>query len=376
MKVLYVTTVASTMVFFPVHIQMLLEEGHEVELASNCEIRKLPDYCEQMGLKAYHIPFSRSPLSGSNIQAYRQLKQLIVEGGYDIVHTHTPNASALVRLACRGRRKKGLKVFYTAHGFHFYKGAPLANWLLYYPVEWLCSWWTDTLITINDEDYHIASEKLHAKCTVQTPGVGVALEKFTGCDANQEEMRRSLEIASENRILTYVGELNRNKNQSSLLDMLTQLRKTHPEAKLMLVGSGPCLQELTEKAKTLGLEKNVIFTGFRSDVPQLLKASDIAVASSIREGFGLNIIEAMASGIPVVAYDNRGHRTIIEDGINGFLVPQGDHVAMAKWVQALLEQPDLAAAITAAAQERVKQYSAECAVAAVKEIYDTQCVGR
>ena len=130
MKILYVTTVSVTMGFFPAHIQMLRDERHTVELACNLD-DPLPEKVAELGCTTHHIPFSRSPLSGENVKAYRKLKKLLSEQHYDIVHTHTPNASAIVRLACRPLRKQGIKVFYTAHGFHFYDGAPKKKWIIY-----------------------------------------------------------------------------------------------------------------------------------------------------------------------------------------------------------------------------------------------------
>ncbi len=162
MKILYVTTVGITMGFFEQQFQSLVNQGHTLELACNTQI-PLPRFCRTMGLTVHHLPFSRSPLSKDNLIAYKQLKTLITDGDYDMIHTHTPNASACVRIACRNLRKQGLKVLYTAHGFHFYQGAPLLNWLIYYPAEWLCSFFTDGLITINQEDFSLAKKHLHAK---------------------------------------------------------------------------------------------------------------------------------------------------------------------------------------------------------------------
>ncbi len=368
MKILYVTTIGVTMSFFPEHIKMLIGEGHTVELACNFSESAIPSVYAEMGLVTHNIPFSRSPLSPANVKAYKQLKRLVTDGGYDVVHTHTPNASAIVRLACRKLRKKGLKVFYTAHGFHFYKGAPLKNWLLYYPIEKLCSRWTDMLITINDEDYARA-KKMRAKQVRMIPGVGVDLEKFKLAEGDKAEIKRELGIAEKDSVLIYVGELNKNKNQTSLIDMLAKVKESNPDVCLTLVGRGPMQAALEEKAEKLGVRDGVIFTGFRKDIPRLLKAADICVPSSIREGFGINVVEAMVSKVPVVAYDNRGHRTIIKDGETGYIVQNGDHLAMAERVLWLLENPEEGNAIAEKAYEEVEKYGVEPAVAAMKTIY-------
>ncbi len=369
MKILYVTTIGITMGFFPEHIKMLLAEGHTVHLACNCTESKIPESYNGIDVTVHNIPFSRSPLSASNIKAYKALKQLVKSEGYDLVHTHTPNASVIARLACGKLRKNGLKVFYTAHGFHFYKGAPLLNWLLYYPIEKLCSYKTDALITINDEDYNRAKKKFHAKATEQISGIGVDLQRFKDCTEDRTITRAEFGIDTNEKVMVYIGELNKNKNQSVLLDVLAKLSQTRNDISLMLVGEGSCKEELSAKAARLGVAKKVVFTGYRKDIPRLLKASDVCVPSSIREGLGLNIIEAMASGVPVAAFDNRGHRTIIKDGENGFVVAQGDVESMAERVSKLIDDKATSERIIKAAFESAEEYSVVRAVAATKDIY-------
>ncbi len=374
MKILYVTTIATTMGFFPAHLQMLLDAGCTVELACNTTDCELPPKVAALGLPVHQLAFSRNPLAASNRTAIRELRVLIEREGYDLVHTHTPNASVCVRLACRKlRRRRGLKVFYTAHGLHFYKGAPLLNWMVYYPIEKLCSRFTDTLITINHEDCDIARRKFKASRVERLDGIGVELERFLSLAPEgptiRAEVRQELGLAATDKVLIYIAELNQNKNQTALLDVLAQLSHERQDVKLMLVGTGPCAEALTEKATALGLYDRLILTGYRRDVPRLLYAADVATPVSIREGFGLNIVEAMACGVPTVAFDNRGHRTIIRDGETGYLIPHGDTAAMAARISALLAHPETAQAIAATALASIELYSTAHAVDTMKHIY-------
>ena len=175
MKILYVTTISNTMGFFTSHINMLLDKGHTVDMACNL-VKPINSQLIERGCKIYQMDFSRTPLNRTNYKAYKDLKKLILEEKYDLVHTHTPVASAITRLVCKNI--KGTKVFYTAHGFHFHKGAPIKNWLIYYPLEkWLAKY-TDTLITINKEDYERAKSKFKAKRVEYIPGVGLDIDKF------------------------------------------------------------------------------------------------------------------------------------------------------------------------------------------------------
>ena len=178
MKILYVTTIGITMTFFKQLIRELLDDGHTVDIICNEDNEKVPACYREWNCNIYHHSCSRFPLSKGNLQAISQIKNLVSENQYDIVHCHTPIAAMCTRVACKKLRKEGLKVIYTAHGFHFYKGAPMLNWLVYYPIEKICSFWTDVLITINQEDYELAKHKMRAKKVEYVSGVGIDVDKF------------------------------------------------------------------------------------------------------------------------------------------------------------------------------------------------------
>ena len=147
-KVLFTATVDSHILQFHLpFLKMFKENGYEVHVATNGD-ESIP-FCD----KKIKISFERSPFKINNLKAIGQLRKVINEEQYDIIHTHTPMGSVVTRLAAKQARKKNnTRVIYTAHGFHFFKGAPILNWLVFYPVEkWLAKY-TDTLITINKED--------------------------------------------------------------------------------------------------------------------------------------------------------------------------------------------------------------------------------
>lgn len=365
MKILYVTTVAVTMGFFPAHIRMLQNEGHTVELACNLD-EPLPEKAVPLGCTSHHIPFSRSPLSGDNIRAYRELKKLLNENHYDIVHTHTPNASAVVRLACRKLRKQGLRVFYTAHGFHFYDGAPLANWLLFYPVEWLCSHWTDVLITINREDCARARKKFHAKQTVYIPGVGVDMAHF-GCHNTRAEKRRELGIPADAKVLLTVGELNENKNQSVILRAMA--KRSDPSLHYVLCGQGERDAALRQLAVELGLTEQVHLLGFRRDIPEIYPTADIYLCPSFREGLNVSIMEAMASGLPVICSDIRGNRNLVELDKGGLRCAPNDSDAFAAAIKGLLDEPETRRTMGAYNQAAVEQFSIQRVLSEIDALY-------
>lgn len=152
-KILFLSNTANFSKFNRPFMRWFKEQGWQVDYCSAGEENILD--CDNQ----FSIDIARSPFSFKNLQGLRQLKGILATGNYQILHCHTPMGGVLGRLAAYHLRKQGkIKVIYTAHGFHFYTGAPLINWLLYYPMEKLLSQWTDVIITINEEDYERAKK--------------------------------------------------------------------------------------------------------------------------------------------------------------------------------------------------------------------------
>ena len=306
--------------FIPV-ISALLEKGHSVDLASS-EINGIPAFYRERGCDLYEISCSRSPLHGGNRKAVGQIRKLVEQNSYDIVHCHTPIAAMCTRLACRKARKQGTKVFYTAHGFHFYKGAPLKNWLLYYPVEWLCAHFTDVLITINREDYQLAQKHMHAKRVEYVPGVGIDADKFANTQVDRAEKRREIGIPADAVMILSVGELNENKNHQTVLRALAEI--DDPSLHYAFAGNGSLKEKLEELACSLGIGDRFHLLGYRRDIAELNKSADLYILPSIREGLNVSLMEAMSAGLPVICSDIRGNRDLMEHDSAGFRYPTFD----------------------------------------------------
>ena len=311
MNILYITTIGNTMGFFRPIIRELLDDGHTVDVATNLNIGKLPDCYREWGCKVYPISCTRSPFNKGTLTAIKEIRRIVREGGYDIVHCHTPIAAMCTRFACRGLRKNGLRVFYTAHGFHFYKGAPLKNWLLYYPADWLCAHWTDTLITINREDYAFAQKHLHAKRVEYVPGVGIDVDKFANVIVDRAEKRREIGVPEDAFLLMSVGELNQNKNHEIVLRALAQVGNKNIH--YAIAGNGPLQEYLMNTAKELGISEQVHLLGQRRDVPELNKAADVFIHPSLREGLPVALMEAEASGLPCIVSRIRGNTDVVTE---------------------------------------------------------------
>lgn len=309
MKILYVTTIGGTMDFFKILIKELIDKGNTVDIATNDSISKVSDFYRNLGCKIFSISASRSPFSLGNFKAIKQIRNIAKD--YDIVHCHTPLAGMATRLACRKLRKRqGLKVIYTAHGFHFYKGAPKKNWIIYYPIEKLCSRWTDVLITINKEDYELAKREMKAKRVEYVPGVGIDIQKFSSIVINKDEKRNELGIPKDAYLVLSIGELNQNKNHQIVIKAISTLN--NPNIHYAIAGIGDQKDNLEKLAK--GLNVNLHLLGYRKDVAELYHIADLFAFPSIREGLGLAAIEAMASSLPLICSDNRGTREYAFDG--------------------------------------------------------------
>lgn len=337
-KILYCATVDYHLKAFHLpYMRWFKELGWDVEVATAGNL-DLP-YTDHK----YNIPIHRSPFHRSNIVAYKQLKAIIHGNNYSIIHCHTPLGGVLGRLVARKARKHGSTVIYTAHGFHFYEGAPLINWFLYYPIEKVLSRFTDSLITINTEDYRLAvKRKFKANEIVQIPGVGVDTDTFKPVAQHERILlKRSFGYNENDFLLFYAAEFNKNKNQKFLLHSLSLLKDDIPNAKLLLAGEGSLLEDCRKLANKLGISHMVDFLGFRQDIYQILSMCDLAVASSYREGLPVAVMEAMACGLPVVAVDNRGHRELIRHNYNGWLNSLDDPQGFANKISKIAKETEL-----------------------------------
>lgn len=309
-KVLFTATVVKTHinVFHLPYLKWFKEKGYEVHVAAKNDFINEPCIIPNCD-KFYDINFARFPFSRANIKAYKQLKKIITENDYDIIHCHTPVAGVLTRFAARN--SKNTTVIYTAHGFHFFKGAPLLNWLIYYPVERFCTRFTDKLITINKEDYERAMQfKMRNNGNVYyVPGVGIDIEKFRNTKVNVCQKKKELCIPENIPVLLSVGELNKNKNHIVVLNALSKLQDKR--FIYLICGRGILKEYLEEKIKELGLNNNVKLLGYRNDITKILKIADLFIFPSKREGLPVSLIEAMAANLPVIASNVRGNRDLL-----------------------------------------------------------------
>lgn len=338
-KVAFVATVYRHLEAFHLPYMRLLQEwGYEVHAFAH-EDRGTAGVAE-LGILCHHIPFQRNPYHPKNLAALRQLLRHF-QSPYTFIHLHTPVAALLGRIA--GRMAKVPHMLYTAHGFHFFRGAPWHHWLLYYPLERFLARWTDVLITINEEDYRRASTFPVQQKVYHLPGIGVDTRHFQlpAPEQVRRTLRRQLGLEKNDFAILCVAELNRNKNQIQLLQAVQSLVQQYPAVKVLLVGEGQEQKRLRQWCRRQGLEQHVRFLGFRRDIPELLAAADVVTLLSRREGLPRALLEALAAGKPIVATRIRGNRDLVIPGHNGFLVPLDDPLSTARAFESLIQSPSL-----------------------------------
>lgn len=367
-KVLFVAHVDSHIRHFHIpYLKYFKEKGYEVHVAtSNDENEEFP-YCDVK----HTICMERSPFKLNNLKAIKQMKKLFETEKFDLVHCHTPMGGVVTRLAGKTARKNGMKIFYTAHGFHFYKGAPMKNWLIYYPVEKYLSKTTDVLITINHEDYELAKSRFYAKDVRLVHGMGVDDKKFNQEPLAIEEaktLKSKLKIKKNDFVLMYVAELIDRKNQVMLIDAMSKIVENKSNIKAYLVGNGVNTGKYKEQIEKLGLKNNVIMLGYRKDVPKLLKLADVCVATSKQEGMGLNLIEGLLTGVPVVASEIRGHTEFVQENINGLFFK--DIQELIDNILLLESDKELKKRLAKNARESVKEFALENALKEQIQIYE------
>lgn len=362
------------------NIRILQELGYEVQVACNfrdgntCSDEKvieLKNRLNEMNIVFYDIDFCRNVMNFSkDIKAYKQVKKLFDNNKYELVHCHTPIGGVIARLAARKYRKQGTKVIYTAHGFHFYHGAPLKNWLLYFPVEWICSFFTDVLITINKEDFALAKKHMHAQKTKYVSGVGIDVNKFSSNTLTNEgklTLRRSLGIKDNEKMILSVGELIPRKNHETAIRAIHKLNDKR--IKYFICGQGALQDRLQSLINNLGISNNVKLLGFRTDISELCCCADMFVFPSLQEGLPVALMEAMASGLPCVVSDIRGNTDLIDDGKGGFLCKPNDIDGFAKKIKMLLSDMALSTSMSIYNINKLKKYDISAINSQMKRIY-------
>ena len=354
-------------------VRLLQSMGYEVHYATNYEHEDM--YADAVrvirehGVILHQIDFVRSPYNViANEKAYRQLKELMRMEQFDGIHCHTPMAGALARLAANATGTK--PVLYTAHGFHFYKGCPLKNKLIYQTAETFLARYTDAQITINREDFAAAQKFSLRGKAYYVPGIGVDVKKISSVQVDRATKRAELGIPQDAFVFISVGELNENKNHATVICALA--RTDIPNSYYLICGEGKLKQQHFELAQKLGISEKVKLLDFRTDVSEILRACDCFVFPSFREGLSVSLMEAMAAGLPCIASRIRGNVDLLEE--SRYLFEPADESALCQLLK------DVASGVQteqecARNREMLKKYDIENVSKEMRSIYSAVIEG-
>ena len=343
-------------------IKILQELGYKIVVASNYEGYK--GELEDLNVEKLDIPFTRSPISLKNIKAFSKLNKYLKENKIDLIHCHTPVGGVAGRII--GRWNKVPRIIYTAHGFHFFDGAPKMNWIVYYPIEKILSKFTDILITINKEDYERA-KTFYAKNVEYIPGVGIDVEKIQSTKVDKEQKRKELGLSMDDIVLLSVGELSSRKNHITPIRALVAIKDKN--IKYLIAGKGNLENFLKEEIKKLGLENQVKLLGYRNDIYELNKVSDIFIFPSLQEGLPVALMEAMVSGLPIICSNIRGNKDLILKKNKEYYVEKCDIESFKRAIKKLITNKELRKELGSYNQQVIEKCDIKKIESIMKKIY-------
>lgn len=353
MKILFVATVDIHIINHHLRIiHKLHEKGHQVDMAANGSFKN-----EDITNK-YDLPFSKNPFNLNNLKAGKQVAEIIKQEGYDIVSCHTPLSSFFTRYCAR---KCHTKMMYTAHGFHFYEGAPFINRTLYKKMEKIAAKYTDVLVTINEEDYRAAKEfHLREKGIVKLiPGVGIDINEIESAKKDKSLVKQSLGLDKQSFVCMSVGELNKNKNQLFVLEALKEYFFENSNLHYLICGVGPLQDQINEWIQKNNLDKQIHLLGYRNDVRSIIYGADLFFSSSLREGLPVSVMEAMVTGTPVIVSNVRGNHDLIKNAKNGLLFEIGNANQLSRRFESVYKNPVYGKELAEQAKEDVLVYRKE-----------------
>lgn len=379
-KVLMLASVASMIDQFNMpNIHLMQQMGYEVHVVCNfiegntCDearIHKLQQTLHQMHVVQHQWDCPRDVYSIQKCYlAYRQLHKLMACHHFAWMHCHSPIGGALARIAAH---QYSIRIVYTAHGFHFYQGAPLKNWLIYYPVEKMLAHYTEMLITLNKEDYRLAKKSLKAGKICYIPGVGIDVRRFQEIHSEdmrtlvRRDVRRKYGIPQNALLLLSVGELSRRKNHQAVIRALAGLGRK--DIYYLICGQGSCREQLMQSARRLGVSVYLRLTGYQEDVASLYQAADVFVFPSLQEGMPVALMEAMASGMPCVVSQIRGNRELIDQN-GGQKFPPMQTARIMECLEEMLSDKELRHQCGCYNRRKIQNYTIDMVSVRMKKIY-------
>lgn len=350
------------------NIRILQDMGYTISVAANFQegnsstVERIHAFASE--LAAQDIEIIDLPIPRKITELWKAFKSIRILKRYmrnhpcQIVHTQTPFGGVVGRLAAKKFRKDGTKVIYFVHGFHFFRGAGIKNYLLYYNVEKWLSHVTDCLITLNQEDYQAAKRRFHHPNVHYVPGVGVDTDTIASICVDKADVCRRFGLPSDKKIILTVAELIPRKNVETSIRAFA--KSNRDDAILAICGKGVLEPSLKELAQKLQVGDRVFFAGYHTDVLDLYHCADLFLFTSFQEGLSVAVMQAMAAGLPIIASDIRGNRDLLASephtSSKHYLLPTKDADAYAAKINKILNDPALAQALGEENQTNCRKY--------------------
>lgn len=354
-------------------VKGLKERGEDVSIVVGKTMDPHTDlsaYVERTGIGIISIPFLRRDVNPFlDMLALLQLFFIIRRERPDILHTHTSKAGFLGRLA--GRVAGAKVIVHTPHGhiLYGYYGRILTRLFLY--LEGLASYLSDRVITLTDNE---AQEYVKWGVTkmekLVTIPCGIELERFSSLTEGNK-IKRGFGIPGDTPLVGWVGRLEPVKGCGYFLRACAIIKNAVPGVRFLIVGDGPLMGDMKVLAEGLGLKGDVIFAGFREDIPEIISSIDLLVHTPLNEGLGRVLLEAMAGGKPIVVTRVGGVPEVVEDGVNGLLIPSGDVEAIAEASIRILKDNALGSRLGEAGKKKVAEFGMDRMVEATHRLYKT-----
>ena len=312
--------------------------------------------------KVIPINFEKNMFSLKNFISAFKISKLIKKEKYSTISTHTILASFFTRLGIMLSLKKHPLVINTVHGYLFDENSNFIKKVIMILAEKFVRPVTDTILVMNSTDYEIAKKyNLYKKNLYSINGMGINASKFPfSTEENKSYLREKYNIPKDDFLLIYVAEFSKRKNQKFLIESLKVLiSEGYNNVKLLLLGDGVLLDDMKQYSKTLGIEDNIIFKGYIKEVCDYYQISDICVSSSRIEGLPFNIMEAMSTGLPVIASKIKGHIDLVNPGENGFLYEYNNINEFCNHVKVLFNDRNLLNNMKISSHDLSKNYSLE-----------------
>ena len=363
-NILFLATVPSMIISFNMrNIKMLQNMGYKIHVACNYQeksawtdeqLQEFKTILTENDVTMHQIDFPRKPYHPiSLLKSYIQTRKLLKQNAFVMMHNQSCVSGILGRIAAK---KYKMKILHTEHGFYYFKGSPLFNWI-FYPFDWLCSWFTDAIVTINKDDTAFAEKYMKTKKVVYIPGVGIDTEYYLNTQIDVNEIRQQNGIPKDAFIVLSVGELNSNKNHSTILKAISTLREKN--IYYVVCGEGAERSNLILLAEQLGMKERFILAGQRKNVNEFYKIADVFAFPSKREGLGLAAIEAMASGLPLVTSNKNGINDYAENRKTGFMCEPDDVKGFSEAILSFYKSSDLRSKMSTYNIIKAREFSEE-----------------